>query len=300
MRDDDPEDVLHEVFASAIAGAHPLGRSVLGSEESIATMSRDALRRFYRRNYTPNRMVIAAAGNVDHAQILRLVRKALRSRLSGSDTPVPPRAGRMSATSAGGLVLCTDDTEQAHLMLGVRAINRHDPRWFTFDVLNTALGGGMSSRLFQEVRERRGLAYQVYSSLVSYSDSGHFSVYAGCQPDRLGDVALVVREVLTDVAEHGLSEAEVARGKGQVRGSFVLGLEDTGSRMSRIGKGELNYGEHLTMEQTLERIEAVTVVDVAKAAAHLLGRQRRRIAAAVVGPYSHANDVPTEVHEVIT
>jgi predicted Zn-dependent peptidase len=297
MRDDDPEDLLHDAFCDALLGEHVLGRPVLGTEQSIGDMSRDALYNFYKRRYTLPKMVLAVAGNVEHNQVMRLARKAIGDRLSREGTPIAPRTGRARIASARKLVLHTDDTEQAHLMLGVRALDRHDERRFALSVLNAALGGGMSSRLFQEVRERRGLAYQVYSSVGSYADTGSLSVYAGCQPDRLGDVAGVVRTVLDDVAAHGLSDAEVARGKGQLRGGLVLGLEDTSSRMSRIGKGELNYGDYLTVDQTLAKIDAVTAADVAALAKELL---RRPVAAAVVGPYAHVDDLPSQVHEVIS
>ncbi len=292
MRDDDPEDLLQEAFCTAMMGDHPLGRSVLGSEESITGLSRAALRGFYRRRYQPQRMVLAVAGNVTHRDVLRLARKSLADRLGDAvATPMTPRAGRLRL-AAPRLELRTDDTEQAHLMLGVRALDRHDPRRFTLGVLNAALGGGMSSRLFQEVRERRGLAYQVYSAVSSYADTGMLSFYAGAQPDRLGDVADVLRTVLSDVAAHGLTDAEVARGKGQLRGGLVLGLEDSGARMSRIGKGELNYADHLTVESTLARIEAVTSADVAELADLLL---RRPFATAVVGPYAHPDDLPAQL-----
>ncbi|WP_223199033.1 M16 family metallopeptidase [Solihabitans fulvus] len=297
MRDEDPEDLLHDAFSDALLGEHALGRPVLGTEASIGAMTRDALYGFYRRRYTLPKMVFAVAGNVEHAQVLRLVRKALGDRLDVHNSPIAPRMGRARIASARKIVLHTDDTEQAHLMLGVRALDRHDDRRFTLGVLNAALGGGMSSRLFQEVRERRGLAYQVYSSVASYADTGSLTVYAGCQPDRLGDVAGVVREVLGTLATSGLTDAEVARGKGQLRGGLVLGLEDSSARMSRIGKGELNYGDHLTVEQTLARINEVTAEDVAQLARELI---RRPVAAAVVGPYAHLDDLPAEVHEVIT
>ncbi|MCO1576633.1 insulinase family protein [Crossiella sp. SN42] len=296
MRDDDPEDLLHEAFCTAMLGDHPLGRPVLGSEESITAMSRDALYGFYRDNYTLPRMVLAAAGNVRHEQVLELARTALGDRLVGSPPPQPPRVGVAEITRGPRLVLCEDDTEQAHLMLGVPALDRHDDRRFALGVLNAALGGGMSSRLFQEVRERRGLAYSVYSSVAAYADTGHLAVYAGCQPERLGAVAGVVRSVLTGIARDGLRPAEVARGKGQLRGGLVLGLEDTSSRMSRIGKGELNYGDHLTVEETLGRIDSVTSEQVAELARELL---ERPLSAAVVGPYASADDLPNEVHEVI-
>jgi predicted Zn-dependent peptidase len=296
MRDDDPEDLLHDAFCTALLGDHPLGRPVLGTEQSITEMSRTALHGFYKRRYTMPSMVLAAAGNLTHGDVLRLARKALRNRLSGNGKPVAARAGRARVPGSAKLVVHPDDTEQAHMMLGVRAPDRHDQRRWVLGVLNTVLGGGMSSRLFQEVRERRGLAYQVYSSVASYSDTGHLSIYTGCQPDRLGDAARVVREVLTGIARDGVSAEEVARAQGQLRGSLVLGLEDTSSRMSRIGKAELSYGEYLSVQQTLDRIHAVTPEQVGALAGELLARP---IAAAVVGPYAHADDVPAEVHEVI-
>ncbi|WP_312865980.1 M16 family metallopeptidase [Saccharothrix violaceirubra] len=297
MRDDDPEDLLHDAFLDALLGDHALGRPVLGTEQSIADMDRDSLYRFYRRHYTLPRMVLSVAGNVDHAHVMRLARKQIGDRLASTGTPVVPRTGRARIAARRDLVLHDEDTEQAHLMLGVRALDRHDDRRFALNVLNAALGGGMSSRLFQEVRERRGLAYQVYSSVGLYADAGTLSVYAGCQPERLGDVAGVVRDVLSTVARDGLTDAEVRRGKGQLRGGLVLGLEDTSSRMTRIGKSELNYGDYLSVEGTLARIDAVTTEDVAALARDLL---RRPVAAAVVGPYAHADDLPAQVHEVIS
>lgn len=296
MRDDDPEDLLHDAFCGVLLADHPLGRPVLGTEQSITGMSRTALHGFYRRRYTMPRMVLAAAGNLTHGTVLRLARKALGARLSGDRPPVAPRAGRARIPLSQRLVVHPDDTEQAHLMLGVRAPDRHDERRWVLSVLNTVLGGGMSSRLFQEIREQRGLAYQVYSSVASYSDTGHLSVYAGCQPDRLGEVAAVVHEVLSRVAREGVADAEVTRAHGQLRGSLVLGLEDTSSRMSRIGKAELSYGDYLSVQQTLDRIHAVTAEDVAVLAGELLVRP---VAAAVVGPYAHADEIPVEVHEVI-
>jgi predicted Zn-dependent peptidase len=299
MRDDDPEDLLHETFVSTILGAHPLGLPVLGTEKSIINMSASALRGFYRRRYTMPKMVLAVAGNIDHAQVLRLVRKALRDRLSGSGVPVAARTGRARITAKPKLALRTDDTEQVHMMLGLRSLSRHDERRFALSVLNAALGGGMSSRLFQEIRERRGLAYQVYSSTASYADTGHFAVYAGCQPEKLGEVVGVVHEVLDQVAADGLSDAEVARAKGQLRGGLVLGLEDTSSRMSRIGKNELNYGHYLGVDDTVARIDAVTTEEVCALARTLLRRPGGVSAAAVVGPYAHVDELPKDLHEVI-
>ncbi|GAA5161071.1 MULTISPECIES: M16 family metallopeptidase [Amycolatopsis] len=299
MRDDDPEDLLHETFVGAVLAGHALAKPVLGTEESIRGMSAKALRGFYRRRYTLPRMVLAVAGNVEHAQVLRLARKALGERLSGPGTPVPPRRGRARITAGPRLELHTDDTEQAHVMLGMRALSRHDERRYALSVLNAALGGGMSSRLFQEIREQRGLAYQVYSSIAAYADTGHLSVYAGCQPERLGEVANVLRDVLGQVGKEGFTDAEVARAKGQLRGGLVLGLEDTASRMSRIGKQELNYGLYAGVDETVERIDAVTTEEVYDLARSLFSAPGGVSVGAVVGPYASPQDLPDDLHEVI-
>lgn len=295
MRDDDPEDLLYEQFSAAVLGEHPLGRSVLGTEESIENMSRARVHGFYRRSYALPKMVIAVAGNIEHAKVLRLLRKAIGDRLTADTPPDPPREGRARLPRQRNLTLHADDTEQAHLLLGCRAFDRHDDRKFVLGVLNAALGGGMSSRLFQEIRERRGLAYSVYSATTAFADTGMFSVYAGCQPEHLGKVSDVILKVLDTVATDGLTEDEVARGRGQLRGGLVLGLEDTASRMSRIGKSELNYGQHLSVEQTLARIDSVTGEDVAELAGDLL---RRPLTTAVVGPYAAPEKLPQELRKV--
>jgi predicted Zn-dependent peptidase len=177
-------------------------------------------------------------------------------------------------------------TEQAHLILGGTALARGDERRFALGVLNNALGGGMSSRLFQEIREKRGLAYSVYSFTTQHAGAGQFGVSVGCHPAKVPEVLALVREQLADVAERGISDAEVARGRGQSRGGLVLGLEDMGSRMSRIGKGELSYGEVLTVDQVLARIDAVTPDDCREVAADVLCRPQ---CLAVVGPFGEAD-----------
>ncbi|WP_084643612.1 M16 family metallopeptidase [Actinoalloteichus hymeniacidonis] len=295
IRDDDPEDLLHDAFSAALLADHSLGKPVLGTEDSIGAMTPELLRTFYRRSYTPPRMVLAVAGNVEHDEVLRLVDRALRGREHPLAAPAAPRRGRAEITQSRELVLHTDETEQAHLMLGMPGLDRHDGRRHVLGVLSAALGGGMSSRLFQEIRERRGLAYSVYSSDACYSDAGSLSVYAGCQPARLGEVAGVVRSVLAEVADGGLTDAEVARGRGQLRGGLVLGLEDSGSRMTRLGKRELNFGIQLGVDEQLRQIETVDAEAVAVLAADLL---RRPISAAVVGPYAHVDELPVEVREV--
>ena len=178
----------------------------------------------------------------------------------------------------------------------MQAYGRYEGHRWALSVLNTAIGGGLSSRLFQSIREERGLAYSVYSSVDTFADTGAFSVYAGCQPENLAEVAETVRHVLADVAAHGVTDAECARAKGSMRGSLVLGLEDSGSRMNRIGRSELNYGNHRSVEETLRRIDEVTLDDVRAVASDLL---RRPMAAAVVGPYDRVSELPATVRGAV-
>ena len=292
MRDDDPEDLLGELFDESLLGEHPLGRPVIGSESSIRGMARDTLHDFWRGEYTTPRMVVAAAGHLSHEHLVALVEESFAAAMAraGAASPVAPRpGGRAVLTPGPRLVLRSEDTEQAHLMLGVPGVGRHDPRRSALSVLNTALGGGPSSRLFQQVREQRGLAYSVYSGVAAYTDAGILSIYAGCAPERLGEVVDVVRSVLGDVAAHGLTPAEVTRAQGNLRGGLVLGLEDTPSRMNRLGRSELDHGRQRSIAESLDRIAAVTPEQVAQVARELLAEP---LAGAVVGPYDDESELP--------
>jgi len=296
MRDDDPEDLLGELFDEALFGQHPLGRPVIGSEESIRGMTRETLHGFWRGEYTTPRMIVAAAGNLSHTHVVDLAGVALTAaaaRAGTSATPAPPRRLAPAELKARpGVVLLGEDTEQAHLMIGVPGLSRHDPRRTALSVLNTALGGGPSSRLFQQIREQRGLAYSVYSSSIGYADAGSFTVYAGCAPERLDEVTSVVRAVLAEVAADGLTPAEVVRAQGNLRGGMVLGLEDTPSRMNRLGRSELDHGRQRSIAESLDRIAAVTTEQVAALASELLSVP---LTAAVVGPYESESDLPASL-----
>ena len=290
IRDDDPEDLLGELFDEALFGDHPLGRPIVGTDDSVRAMDRSVLHAFWRERYTTPRMVVAAAGHLEHAQVVDLVGAAL----AGGDGAVPAglRAADPPAPTATRLALLADDCEQAHLMIGVPGLSRHDPRRAALSVLGTALGGGPSSRLFQQVREERGLAYSVYSSTASYADAGSLAVYAGCAPERLGEVATVVRSVLDDVAANGLTAAELARARGSLRGGLVLGSEDTPSRMNRIGRSEIDHGRQRTIGESLDRISAVTGEQVAALARELLAQPALT---AVVGPFDDDEALPASV-----
>lgn len=289
MRDDDPEDTLGDEFLAAMFGSHPIGRPVIGSTQSITTMTRAQLHSFHMRRYTPERMVVAVAGNVEHDEVVALVREHFGPRLVRGTKPIPPRKGSGRVTGQPALRLVTRDAEQTHLSLGVRTPGRHwDGRW-ALSVLNTALGGGLSSRLFQQIRETRGLAYSVYSTVDTFSDSGALSIYAACLPERFADVAQVTTDVLESVARDGISAAECRIAKGSLRGGLVLGLEDSGSRMNRIGRSELNYGAHRSIEETLTKIEAVTLEDVNAVARKLLTRP---YGGAVLSPQTSKRSLP--------
>jgi predicted Zn-dependent peptidase len=281
MRDDDPADLVHDEFAAALFGDTPLGRPILGTVESIGALTRRQIAGYYRRRYEPGTMVVSVAGNVNHAETVQLVRRAFAGRVEATPPPARPATGQ-GVTPAVAVTVVPDDTEQANIVLGGYGVSRHDERRFAVGVLSAALGGGMSSRLFQRIREERGLAYSVYSFSSGYSDTGQFGVYAGCQPGKADEVlALIVAEL--DAAARGeFSDAEIERGKGQMRGGIVLGLEDSNARMTRIGKSELVYGDVLGVDDLLAHVDAVTPADVAEVAAELLGRPR---CLTVVGPF---------------
>lgn len=279
MHEDEPSDLVHDAFARQMFGDSPLGRPILGTIDTIEGLAPAAIRRFYRERYVPANMVIAAAGNLDHAHIVRVVQKAFAGiepgvtevRTSGGAKPKPPNCGVVSR-----------GTEQANLVLGVPGMRRGDERKYAMAVLATALGGGMSSRLFQEVRERRGLAYSVYSYAQGFLDTGVFGVYAGCLPSKVNTVLDVCREVLTDVARNGLTTQEFIRAKGQVRGATVLGQEDTGARMTRIAKSELHGEPLLDIPAVIDHIDAVSARQVHELA-DLLFDVRPTLT--VVGPF---------------
>ena len=282
MHDDDPDDVVHNLFATQAWGDTPLGRSIAGTDASIQALTRAQVHRFYRRHYRPANIVVAAAGNVDHNTVVRQVKAAFGRNgwLDVEETPVAPRHGGRKKVRPGQIE-ATRPFEQVNLVLGMEGLPRDDDRRFALGVLNTALGGGTSSRLFQEVREHRGLAYSVFSFSSHHADSGLVGVSVGCLPNRLDDVLVVVRDELAKVVRDGITAEELARGKGQLRGGLVLGLEDSASRMSRIGKAELVHDELLGIDEVMRRIDAVTVEQVRDVAREVFGRPE---ILAVVGP----------------
>lgn len=296
MRDDDPEDALGDMFLGALFGDHPVGRPVIGTARSVASMTRTQLHSFHVRRYTPERMVVAVAGNVDHHEVVAMVREHFGPHLVRGRQPIAPRKGAGRVNGRPGLLLGTRDAEQTHVSLGVRTPGRGWQHRWALSVLHTALGGGLSSRLFQEIRELRGLAYSVYSTVDIFADSGALSVYAACQPERFAEVMAVTSGVLESVARDGITESECRIAKGSLRGGLVLGLEDSGSRMSRLGRNELNYGRHRSIEHTLAQIDRVSVDEVNAIARRLL---TQRYGAAVLGPYGTKRSLPQQLRAMV-
>jgi predicted Zn-dependent peptidase len=293
MNEDDPTDTVHEAFTTQLFGDTPLGRPILGTVESINGITRDQINEHYVARYTPPHLVIAAAGNLDHDAVVAGVQAAFAGVLPdfSGQSPASPRlrdAGGLwdgyGPAAGTGVKLVSRPIEQANLVLGCEGLARTDDRRFALAVLNAALGGGMSSRLFQEVREKRGLAYSVYSFASQHADTGMWGVYAGCLPSKADEVLSICAAEVAKVVDEGFTDAELDRGKGQVRGGIVLGLEDPSSRMTRLGKSELVYPTLEPVDDVLAAIDAVTHDDIRSIASEILTRPK---ALAVVGPFDN-------------
>ncbi len=276
MADDDPSDVASERFFEAALGDHPLGRPIGGSAETITAVTRDAVWNHYRANYRAQDVVITVAGAVDHDLLVAEVTAALKRAewdLDAAASPVPRRDASAGLIERGSpLVIVQRPIEQANLILGVPGLAAADERRATLTVLNSILGGGMSSRLFQEIRERRGLAYSVYSFAPSYSDAGLFGIYAGCSPAKTEQVAELMLSEFRKLASDGVTEEEMRRAAGQLSGASALALEDSDTRMSRLGRSEITLGEFVDLDESLRRIELVTEDDVRELAEELVAR----------------------------
>jgi predicted Zn-dependent peptidase len=286
MDSDDPTDVAHEHFVAAVLGAHPLGRPIGGTPEAIRAVARDSVWDHYRRYYRPDELVITAAGGLEHDVVCGLVVDALHQAgwaLEPGAAPVDRRSTeRADITGTAGLHVVKRPVEQANIIMGCPTIVATDERRYVMSVLNAVLGGGMSSRLFQEVREKRGLVYSTYSFASSYADAGYFGMYAGCTPSKVRQVLELLGAELDKLAEHGISDDELKKAVGQLCGGIVLALEDTGSRMSRLGRAELVSGEYQDIDETLRQIKGVTVHQVRELAQELAAAPRT---VTVVGPF---------------
>lgn len=256
MYEDTPDDTVHDLASRAAFDGHPLAYSILGTAERLNAMGSKDLRNYMGNRYRLDNTVISIAGNVGEEVLELLERHFGRFDVKGQEKDLTTPAFRSQA------LFHRKKTEQNHLCLTFPGLSIKAPNLYAMILLNNTIGGGMSSRLFQEIREKRGLAYSVYSYHTSYADSGLFTVYAGTAPKQTQDVYDLTMELLNDIAARGLSEDELSRGKEQLKGNLILSLESTSSRMNRLGKNELMLGRHYTLDEMLERIEKVTLSDI--------------------------------------
>ena len=286
MRDDDPSDLVHDLFSDTYYGDTQIGRPILGTVESIKGMSRNTVFNYYKKKYLPQDLVVAVAGNIKHKRVVAMVEQALSrdNFLEVMAAPVIRPNIPIKNTKQQSVGLLYKKSEQAHMFYGMEGVARADDRRFAMGVLSAALGGGMSSRLFQEIREKRGLAYSVYAYAQQFAGSGVLGFYAGCNPTKAIEVVEIIRSVLSDVADNGMTHEEIERAKGAVRGSLVLSQEDTGSRMSRIGKNEIVYGQVMDFDDILKAISRVSAQDIREIASEFLVKTPTL---ALVGPFKN-------------
>ena len=282
MNDDDPQDVAHEAFAQAVLGDHPLGRPIGGTNETISAVTRDAVWEHYQNNYRPQDLVIVAAGGVEHSQLISLVEQALLKagwNLDAKASPVERRILQQAAISRGSaLNVIHRPIQQANVLVGMQGLVADDERRYVMGILNTVLGGGMSSRMFQEIREKRGLAYSVYSFNQGYSDGAYFGLYAGCSPAKTKEVTRLMIEELQKIANDGIREDELVLAKGNISGSLALKYESTMARMNRLISAEIVNGEFFDLDDSLMHIDRVSLDDIQKLAADIAGRERSIVA----------------------
>lgn len=269
MYEDSPDELVHDIHLEKIWPGHQLGSNILGSAASIKKFEQAMVRDYYGRFYTPDNFVIAAAGNLEHGKLLQLTERYF-GKLAGHKG----QAAVMPPELQPGYSVYSKDTEQVHLCIGMPGVPQGTPDVYGIHILNNILGGGISSRLFQAIREERGLAYSVYSYQTNYSDAGLFSVYAGTRPGNLAQVLELILQNIADLREQGIDEKTLAKTKEQLKGSLLLGLESSSSRMSRLGKLEISLGRYITLDEVVAKIERVTLDDIRRIATDLFDPQR--------------------------
>jgi len=282
MNDDDPQDVVHEEFSAAVLGDHPLGRPIGGTQDTIQAVTREAVWQHYKANYRPQDLVVVAAGGVDHHNLIDLVEKGLTDAGWNLDERNEPVARRLlnpaQITRGTDLKVIHRPIQQANVILGMQGLIADDSRRYAMGILNTVLGGGMSSRLFQEIREKRGLAYSVYSFNQGYSDGAYFGLYAGCSPAKTAEVTKLMIAEFEKIASNGITEDELALAKGNISGSLALKFESTQARMSRLASAEIVQGQFIDLDQSLAMFEKVTNQDIIELASDLASRDRSIVA----------------------
>jgi predicted Zn-dependent peptidase len=277
LHEDSPDERIHDLFAETLLNNHPLGQPVLGTATTVADFKRGDITHFFTHEYVPSNIVLAAAGNYSHQKLVELVEKYFqgKSGLKPSRKESQPRLSKR-------INVLTKKTEQAHICYGAKALYAGHKDRFILSILDNILGGGMSSRLFQEIRERRGLAYAVYSYHSLYSETGLLAVYAGTSPSNVSEVVKLIKEEILKIVEEGVTKQELHRAKEHIKGQLVLSLESTGRRMTRLGKVEMTHGELLTLDEIVARISAVTLSDVKRLAEDIF--DPKQMVLTLIGP----------------
>ncbi len=291
MYEDSPDELIHDLFSEYVWNDHPLGKPILGTEESIKTLSREKIIHYLGRHYSPDNMVIAVAGKIKHDEVIKKLQPLFQEFKRGGRRVLEGTPNPSSQTKA-----LAKDTEQMHLILGVPGLAQEDPDIYALNIVNNILGGGLSSRLFQEIREQRGLAYSVYSYHSTYVDTGLLAIYAGTSPQNTEEVVECTLKQVLHLIQNGITQQELERMKAQIKGSLYLGLESVSSRMSRLGKGELTYNRVITPEELVEKVEKVTLEDTHKVMERLW--QRDKISLVMLGPSKHHVDLSAILDKV--
>ncbi|HXE71042.1 MAG TPA: pitrilysin family protein [Candidatus Nitrosotenuis sp.] len=287
MYEDAPDELIFDLFTRALWGDHPLGRPILGEREVVAGLTREKLCAYLQRHYVPSKILVAAAGRVDHDHLAEEV-----SRWYAADAPAAPGDEAPAPTTRPGVTVYSRDVEQVYLCYGTEGLRVTDERRYALLVLDSILGGSTSSRLFQEIREKRGLVYTVCTFQNSYSDAGVFGVYAGTSAEKLEEVLALIRKILVEVRGQGLTDAELRRAREHLKGSMALALESTSSRMTRLARSETYHGRVIPLEELIARIDAVTHADVMELAETMLDPARYTLT--VLGPLDRVEGVPAE------
>jgi predicted Zn-dependent peptidase len=284
MNEDMPDEMVHDLYLETVWPDHSLGRNILGTKESINYTDMEMIRRYYDTYYLPANMVIACAGNVQHEQLVNLAEKFF-GKATGVFAEEPLVIPRFNST----ICVKQRDSEQTHVCVGVGGLPLYDEQTYALNVLNTILGGGISSRLFQSIREDRGLAYAIYSYLSSYQDTGLFTVYAGTRPGNTKCVVDLVQSEMGKIGEKGITAAELVRAKDYIIGNLLLGLENTSGRMMRLGKLELSLRKVISVEELINKVERVTMEEVHHLAQRLFCGEKICITA--LGPADNALEI---------
>lgn len=285
MYDDAPDDVVHDLISKATHHDHSLGYTILGREEVLQSLTADDLREYIKKHYTPQNTVIAVAGNINEEELIRLTENYF-----GAFEVVSTPSELLDQSITYDQIFKVKETEQAHFCLGLKGIPINDPAIYPLILLNNVLGGSMSSRLFQTIREERGLAYSVFSYHSSFIETGTFHVYGGTTPNQLEEVYSLTMDILQSLADKGITAKELHNGKEMLKGNLMLSLESTNSRMSRIGKNELLLKRHLTLDEIITKIDALSLVSVNELS-HRIFKQKNSFA--LVSPL---DKIPDSIH----